>query len=96
MVLYVLMLAITVVCVLTALFDFIRCDPIAHVWNPTIDAKCWISTEGFAKLSIVAGSNYHYLYPATTPANINRFFRCSRLRSRCIALVHSLGSSNEA
>ncbi|TVY13291.1 hypothetical protein LARI1_G008772 [Lachnellula arida] len=55
LVLYFLMFAVTVVCVLDALFDFIRCDPIAHIWNPTIDAKCWVSTEGFASLSIAAG-----------------------------------------
>jgi len=56
MVLYILMFAVTIVVIIDALFDFIRCDPIEHVWNPTIDAKCWVSTEGFATLSIVAGS----------------------------------------
>ncbi|TVY40801.1 hypothetical protein LOCC1_G006253 [Lachnellula occidentalis] len=56
MVLYFLMFALTIICILDALFDFIRCDPVAHVWNPTLDAKCWISTTGFTALSIVAGN----------------------------------------
>jgi len=90
------MFAVTIVVIIDALFDFIRCDPIEHVWNPTIDAKCWVSTEGFATLSIVAGSKYYYLYRTTTPADLYRFLCCSRLSSRCNALVHSVESSNEA
>ncbi|CZR60696.1 related to integral membrane protein pth11 [Phialocephala subalpina] len=54
-ILHFLIVAVAVPCFLCALFDFIRCDPVAHVWNPTIDAKCWISTEGFTTLSITVG-----------------------------------------
>ncbi|KAF4634671.1 hypothetical protein G7Y89_g3427 [Cudoniella acicularis] len=54
-VLYSLMLAVSVMCFFCALFDFVRCDPVAHVWNPTLPAKCFISDQGFASLSIAVG-----------------------------------------
>ncbi|KAH8590118.1 hypothetical protein B0O99DRAFT_635667 [Bisporella sp. PMI_857] len=54
-VLYAVMVGVAVPCFFCALFDFIRCDPIAAVWNPTLPAKCWVSTEGFTALSITVG-----------------------------------------
>ncbi|TGO16648.1 hypothetical protein BTUL_0025g00020 [Botrytis tulipae] len=55
-VLYITMFAVTGIAVICALFDFIRCDPIAHVWNPYIPAKCWVSTEQFTAISITVGA----------------------------------------
>ncbi|MCJ1361086.1 hypothetical protein MMC16_000183 [Acarospora aff. strigata] len=46
------LITMAIICVLVALFDFVRCDPIAHVWNPTIEAYCWISTPSFSAMSI--------------------------------------------
>ncbi|ATZ56378.1 hypothetical protein BCIN_13g02180 [Botrytis cinerea B05.10] len=54
-VLYITMFAVTGIAIICALFDFIRCDPIAHVWNPYIPAKCWVSTEQFTAISITVG-----------------------------------------
>ncbi|KAF7891325.1 uncharacterized protein EAF02_001650 [Botrytis sinoallii] len=54
-ILYITMFAVTGIAVICALFDFIRCDPIAHVWNPYIPAKCWVSTEQFTAISITVG-----------------------------------------
>ncbi|KAF7924013.1 hypothetical protein BELL_0915g00030 [Botrytis elliptica] len=54
-ILYTTMFAVTSIAVICALFDFIRCDPIAHVWNPYIPAKCWVSTEQFTAISITVG-----------------------------------------
>ncbi|KAF5870620.1 uncharacterized protein Bfra_010009 [Botrytis fragariae] len=54
-ILYFTMFAVTGIAVICALFDFIRCDPIAHVWNPYIPAKCWVSTEQFTAISITVG-----------------------------------------
>lgn len=58
-ILYITMFAVTGIAVICALFDFIRCDPIAHVWNPYIPAKCWVSTEQFTAISITVGSEWH-------------------------------------
>ncbi|KAF7941797.1 uncharacterized protein EAE97_006634 [Botrytis byssoidea] len=54
-ILYTTMFAVTGIAIICALFDFIRCDPIAHVWNPYIPAKCWVSTEQFTAISITVG-----------------------------------------
>lgn len=54
-VLYITMFAVTGIAIICALFDFIRCDPIAHVWNPYIPAKCWVSTEQSTAISITVG-----------------------------------------
>lgn len=43
---------LAIFCALVALFDFIRCKPVAHVWNPTIDASCWVSTSDYSALSV--------------------------------------------
>ncbi|KAF7889316.1 uncharacterized protein EAF01_010809 [Botrytis porri] len=55
-ILYITMFAVTGIAVVCALFDFIRCDPIAHVWNPYIPAKCWVSTEQFTAMSLAVGA----------------------------------------
>ncbi|KAH7062243.1 hypothetical protein B0J12DRAFT_735803 [Macrophomina phaseolina] len=54
-VLWVCVIAAAVICILCALFDFIRCDPVAGVWNPTIKAYCWMGTEAFTDLSVGVG-----------------------------------------
>ncbi|GME34560.1 hypothetical protein GTA08_BOTSDO12163 [Neofusicoccum parvum] len=54
-VLWACVVAATVICVLCALFDFIRCDPIKGVWDPTVKAKCWMGTEAFTNLSVGVG-----------------------------------------
>ncbi|OMP84046.1 hypothetical protein BK809_0001430 [Diplodia seriata] len=54
-VLWVCVVAVTIICVLCALFDFIRCDPVAAVWNPTLEANCWMGTEAFTDLSVGVG-----------------------------------------
>ncbi|KAF7861790.1 hypothetical protein EAF04_007673 [Stromatinia cepivora] len=54
-VLYFTMFAVSGTAIICALFDFIRCDPVAHVWNPYIPAKCWVSTERFTAISITTG-----------------------------------------
>ncbi|RFU34709.1 hypothetical protein B7463_g1634, partial [Scytalidium lignicola] len=51
-ILYFTLFAVSVPALLTALFDYVRCSPIAHVWDPTIPAKCWLSTEGFTRFSM--------------------------------------------
>ncbi|KAG9228466.1 hypothetical protein BJ875DRAFT_435271 [Amylocarpus encephaloides] len=53
--LYFLMLSVSVICFCCALFDFVRCDPVEHVWNPKVEAHCWIGTEGFTALSVTVG-----------------------------------------
>ncbi|KAH8808619.1 hypothetical protein F5884DRAFT_378259 [Xylogone sp. PMI_703] len=50
--LYFTWFAVTVPALLTALFDYVRCDPIAHVWDPTIPAKCILSTNAYTNLSL--------------------------------------------
>lgn len=55
-VLYITMFAVTGIVVICTLFDFIRCDPVAHVWNPYIPAKCWVSTEQYTAISLTVGS----------------------------------------
>ncbi|KAG4032731.1 hypothetical protein MFRU_006g01950 [Monilinia fructicola] len=54
-VLYLTMFAVSSIAIVCALFDFIRCDPIAHVWNPYIPAECWLSDEQFTIISIIVG-----------------------------------------
>ncbi|KUJ10401.1 uncharacterized protein LY89DRAFT_656175 [Mollisia scopiformis] len=54
-VLYITLLSVSVICFLCALFDYIRCDPVDSIWNPTIVARCWMSADGFTTLSLVAG-----------------------------------------
>lgn len=54
------MVAVAVPCFFCALFDFIRCEPVAHVWDPTVDGTCWISTEGFTSLSLTVGGKTQY------------------------------------
>ncbi|ESZ95637.1 hypothetical protein SBOR_3985 [Sclerotinia borealis F-4128] len=54
-VLYFTMFSVSGIAIICALFDFIRCDPIAHVWNPYLPAKCWVSTEQFTAISITVG-----------------------------------------
>lgn len=45
--------ATTGICIVVALFDFIRCSPVASVWDPLItDAVCWVSTSSFTDLSV--------------------------------------------
>ncbi|KAK6599104.1 hypothetical protein H4I96_08308 [Botrytis cinerea] len=73
-VLYITMFAVTGIAIICALFDFIRCDPIAHVWNPYIPAKCWVSTEQFTAISITVG----------------RHLRSSRFHSRRATMDHTL------
>lgn len=57
-VLWVCVIAIAIICVMCALFDFIRCNPVAAVWNPTLKAKCWMGTEAFTDLSVGVGGVY--------------------------------------
>lgn len=78
-----------------ALFDFIRCDPIAHVWNPTIEAHCWVSTEGFTSLSITVGSKSSFHFLVIAPANTYSHLCGSRPGSLCNSLVHSMESADE-
>lgn len=54
-VLWVCVIAAAVICILCALFDFIRCDPVEGVWNPTVKATCWMGTEAFTDLSVGVG-----------------------------------------
>ncbi|RAL67100.1 hypothetical protein DID88_007880 [Monilinia fructigena] len=54
-VLYFTLFSVSSIAVICALFDFIRCDPIAHVWNPSIPAKCWLSDEQYTTISMVVG-----------------------------------------
>ncbi|TVY37762.1 hypothetical protein LSUB1_G004425 [Lachnellula subtilissima] len=92
-VLFFLMFAIITICIITALFDFIRCDPVEHVWNPTLDAKCWVSTEGFASLSIAAGSISAAadFFLAVLPWFILWDLQMKRKEKRLIAASMSLG-----
>ncbi|QSZ36276.1 hypothetical protein DSL72_007402 [Monilinia vaccinii-corymbosi] len=55
LVLYFTMFAVSGIAITCALLAFIRCDPIAHVWNPQIPAKCWVSIEQLTALSIAVG-----------------------------------------
>ena len=53
--------SVAIICILVALFDFIRCNPVAAVWNPTLtDAQCFVSTEAFTLMSITLSSKYSY------------------------------------
>jgi len=52
------LITVTIICVLVGIFDFVRCDPMAHVSNPTIDVSCWIPTSDFSTLSIILSCNY--------------------------------------
>ncbi|CZR68799.1 related to integral membrane protein pth11 [Phialocephala subalpina] len=54
-VLYIVLLSVSTSCFLCALFDYIRCEPIESIWNPTIESKCWMSAGGFTTLSLVVG-----------------------------------------
>ncbi|KAH7013999.1 hypothetical protein B0J12DRAFT_714789 [Macrophomina phaseolina] len=54
-VLWLCIFSAAVLCVLCALFDFIRCKPIKHVWDPTVPGYCWMGTEAFTRLSIGVG-----------------------------------------
>ena len=52
-------IAVSGVCVICALFDFIRCSPVEAVWNPLItDAVCWVSTASFTDLSVSLSGTY--------------------------------------
>ena len=45
--------AVGLLCVVTAVFDFVRCSPVQAVWNPFLkDVSCWVSTNSYTKLSI--------------------------------------------
>lgn len=45
--------AVAFLCVVTAVFDFVRCSPVRAVWNPFLtDVSCWVSTNSYTKLSI--------------------------------------------
>ncbi|EKG09387.1 hypothetical protein MPH_13586 [Macrophomina phaseolina MS6] len=54
-VLWLCIFSAAVICILCALFDFIRCKPIKHVWDPTVPGYCWMGTEAFTKLSVGVG-----------------------------------------
>lgn len=54
-VLWLCVIATAVICVLCALFDFIRCDPVNGVWDPSVKAYCWMGTEAFTDLSVGVG-----------------------------------------
>ncbi|TGO37665.1 hypothetical protein BHYA_0092g00480 [Botrytis hyacinthi] len=92
-ILYITMFAVTGIAVICALFDFIRCDPIAHVWNPYIPAKCWVSTEQFTAISITVGvtSAAADLILAALPWIILRKLSMKKKEKVLITLSMSLG-----
>ena len=51
--LYYLIASTYIVMMLTAILDFAQCSPVAHVWNPTIEASCW--TSQYTKFALFAG-----------------------------------------
>ena len=54
---------VAIICILVALFDFIRCNPVAAVWNPTItDAQCFVSTPSFTIMSITLSSECYLTF----------------------------------
>src|SRR5690242_10857121 len=95
-VLYAIMVVVAVPCFFCALFDFIRCDPIAAVWNPTLPAKCWVSTKGFTALSITVGGMLVLLLIMEVKSDMSSRLSCRGLRARSIALVYSLELADEA
>ena len=54
-VLYVTLFSVSTTCFICALFDYIRCNPIESIWNPLIEATCWMSASEFTTLSLVVG-----------------------------------------
>ncbi|RDL29797.1 uncharacterized protein BP5553_10662 [Venustampulla echinocandica] len=92
-ILYFVMLAVSVICFFCALFDFVRCDPVAHVWNPPLPAKCFISDEDFASLSITVGvaSTIADFILATLPWAILWNLQMKRREKILIASSMSLG-----
>jgi len=55
-ILYLTIVAVSGISFICGLFDFIRCDPVAHVWNPSIPANCWVSTQQYTSVSLTLGS----------------------------------------
>lgn len=47
-VLWTAIVTLAIICFLCAALNFFQCDPIAHLWNPTIPAECWMSVTPLA------------------------------------------------
>lgn len=95
-VLWVCVIAAAVICILCALFDFIRCDPVEGVWNPTVKAACWMGTEAFTDLSVGVGGQYaFFVEPSRELILCYSDFRHLRLRTGPAAMGNSLGPQYE-
>ena len=62
LVLYFIIISTAIVCFFCALFNYVQCSPVAHVWNPTIPATCWMSVE---PLAVFTGGEF--VRPYTRP-----------------------------
>lgn len=58
-VLWFLMITVTVIFFLCAIFDFVQCNPASHMWNPTIPAKCW-NPIVYTNYSIFTGGELYH------------------------------------
>lgn len=95
-VLWVCVIAAAVICILCALFDFIRCDPVEGVWNPTVKATCWMGTEAFTDLSVGVGGQYaFFVEPSRELRLCYSDFRHLRLRTGSAAMGNPLGPQYE-
>ena len=63
MVLYASIVSLCIICFLCAALNFFQCNPIRHVWNPTVPAKCWMSVT---PLAIATGGQYLVLHLSGT------------------------------
>jgi len=93
-VLYIVILCVSTSCFFCALFDYIRCDPVSHIWNPTIPARCWMTIDQFTSLSLAVGGTYYYKF-AHSYLTGNSYLGNCWLRARDTTVAHSLGSADE-
>lgn len=47
-VLWTAIVTLAIICFLCAALNFLQCDPVAHTWNPTIEASCWMDITPLA------------------------------------------------